>query len=153
MSADTVHVPGTALLLGAGAITLAVVIGIALMGSDVAHYPAGTPEAAAQAYLQAQLDDDLNAAHALLAPRLQSRCRPYELGSPFDGGSYRAVFEEVDEDGAEVVITVRIESTGYSDRLPLPAVEEYMSQLVLEQFDGEWRIVHAEWPLETCERR
>ena len=154
MSADTARLPGTALLLGAGAVILAVVIGTALRGSDVTSYPAGSPEAVAQTYVQAVLDGDGMAAHAVLSPRLQSRCRPYDLEGPFDGGSYRAVFEEVDDAETTVWITVRLTSTDYPEPpLPFPAIEEFTSRVVLEQFGGEWRIVDAEWPLETCGRR
>lgn len=151
MSADTVHVPGTALLLGAGAVILAVVVAVALGQPSVESYPAGSPEAVAQTYVQARLDGDLVTAHGTLAPHLQSRCRPYELEGPFERGSFRAMFEDIDNDGAVVRMTVRITATDYPEGpLPMPIFEGFSSRLVLEQSDGEWRIVDAGWPLETC---
>ncbi len=154
MSADTVRVPGTALLLGAGAVILAIVITAAVRGSGVTTYPAGTPEAVAQTYVQALLDGDLATAHATLEPQLQTRCRPYDFETPLHNGSYRVVFEESDVAQDAVTITVHLTSTGYPDPvLPLPSVEEFTSRLVLARFDGEWRIVDADWPLEVCVRR
>ena len=155
MSADTHSVSGTALLFGAGAVILVAIIGIALLaGSDVTEYDPGTPEAAAQNYLQALIDEDYTTAHALLSPRLQIRCRDYELSREYGPEMDRVVFEDVRHLDTSTVITLRITTLGYSAE-PLPSVmrDEIDSRLVLEQFDGDWRIVDADWPLDYCDWR
>lgn len=155
MSADTHSMSGTALLFGAGAVILAAIIGIALLAnSDVTEYEEGSPEAAAQTYLQSLIDEDYAAAHELLSPTLQVRCRDYELHYEYGPKMDRVVFDDVRALDDRTVITLRITTTDYSAE-PLPIVNrnEIESRLVLEQFDDGWRILDADWPLDFCDWR
>lgn len=155
MSADTHSVSGTALLIGAGAVILAAIIGVALLaGSNVTEYQPGSPEAAAQTYLQAMIDGDYAVAHELLSPSWQIRCRDYELRHEYGPEMDRVVFDEVRELDERTLITLRITTLDYTAE-PLPNLmrNEIETRLVLEQFDGEWRIVDADWPLDFCDWR
>jgi len=154
MSTDT-RSHGTAVLIGTATVAIAAIITVALLGgSRVTEYQPGTPEAAAQRYLQALFDADYDTAHDLLEPRLLARCAPHELiyhpGPDMD----RAVFRSVEERDESVLISIEITSTNVSPE-PIPMIDthEIDTHLVLEPWDGGWRIVDAGWPLAECDWR
>ncbi len=148
------HIPGKVTLAIAGAAIVAVGIVVALLGGpDVTEYPPGTPEAAAQNYVQALFDGDTHAAHAVLGTEIQQNCEPFQLGQEpwLEDGTAR--FTDVRVNGAQATIDVRITSTNV-DFEPSPFNDnEIESRLVLESTNGEWRIVRADWPFDGCIRR
>jgi hypothetical protein len=150
MTAPPTHAPGSKVLVAVVAGILVAVLAIVLLGGDdVVEYDPGTPEAAAQAYLQALFEGDGDAAHALLSPRHQARCEPYELdlhGEDFTS----ATFTETRIADGRATIDVRMSG---SEFIPDPVVigsHELHTEIVLESLDGEWRIVAADWPLDSC---
>lgn len=143
------------MLAGAGILIVVAILATALLGgSDVTAYPPGTPEAAAQTYLQALFDGDYQVAHGLLTPQLQAQCDAHDLLFDRESDMDRAVFDDVRVRGDSAVIDVSLRWMEYS---PDPLVElstnEVDSRLVLERIDTEWRIANADWPLFGCEWR
>ncbi len=90
-----------------------------------------------QAFLQAMLDDDFDAAEESLAPDLLARCD--EVGLRFSPLSYQdtAQIVEVEVDGAVASLeVVFVEETG-----PFDESFQLVYAFVMEQIDGEWLIV------------
>lgn len=143
------------MLAAAGILIVVAIIATALLGgSDVTSYPPGTPEAAAQTYLQALFAADYEVAHGLLTPQLEAQCEAHDLRFDRESDMDRAVFDEVRVRGDTAVIDVSLRWMEYSPDplVPLPS-NEIDSRLVLERIDGEWRIASADWPLFSCEWR
>ena len=119
-----------------GAVAVVAVLAVALSGGGVRTYPADSPEAALQTFLQALLDDDLESAEAVLAPAQARACDRGSLRwSPL---SYqdRAQITEVDADEASATITVVLsDDTGLFEG---GFSAEY--DFGLEQIEGAWRI-------------
>lgn len=140
MEHDNAGQPGRGILVGAAiAIVVAVVVAAALAGSGTATFDADTPEAAAQAYIQALFDGEEDVAHQLLTPELQGRCRGHERSSALAFESRVAVFDAVDVDVDRAEITVVLDS-GISRE----------TRLVLVRRDGRWLVADSQWPLDHC---
>lgn len=155
---STAHrMPGTGVLIGAAVLIVAALGAIALLGEPrVVEYDPGTPEAIAQAYIQALFDEDYDVAFGLLAPELQLECHPDDLDAGFAQDSGTAVFEKVRRFEDRVTIEVRISTRYYEpDVFPIEAVDEHdlTTSLSLEMRNEEWRIVDTRWPLNGCARR
>ncbi len=143
------------MLAGAGILIVVAIIATALLGgSDVTEYAPGTPEAAAQTYLQALFAADYEVAHGLLTPQLQAQCDAHDLLFDRESDMDRAVFDKVTVRGDTTVIDVSLRWMEYSpDPLVPLASNEVETRLVLERIDGEWRVASADWPLFGCEWR
>ncbi len=153
MDTHSSHMPGTSVLIAIGAVIVLAVASIALLGGrNVAEYAPGSPEAAAQAYVQALFDGDSDAAYAMLSPELQRHCRALETDLGWTDSS-AAVFENVRTRAGRVTIDVVLTGTGFEPgRLPIDQIDQHEidSQLSIEKSDGEWRIVAGDWPLYRC---
>lgn len=152
MDTQTRHMPGRTALIAIGSLLVAAAIGIALFGTNsIAEYADGTPEAAAQAYVQALFDGDPATAYELLGDRLQVDCEPFQLNDGIvDRLDRTARFTDVAVADGQATITVRISSSDLEfDPFPAGGFETD-TRLVLDLVDGAWRIVDAEWPLYGC---
>ena len=147
------RMPGTGLLVTIGVIMVgAVVAAFMLGGTRVTQYEPGTPEAAAQAYVQAVLDDDFASASGHLAPEIQARCDPHRLEWDRYGDSVVATFHDVDVTDGRASIRVRLTTTDLEFD-PFLFEDEIETRLVLELRDGDWLIVGTEWPFYECFER
>lgn len=135
-----------AVVAGVGVLTaVAIVLG---MTADEADLDPGTPEATVQAYLQAVTDRDAEAAVALFSDELTDRCGINIVRDSFQYGprNFRATLGDVETREATTDVFVEI-TERYGDD-PLFGGESTFSEMYsLEQQDGEWRIVHATWPV------
>lgn len=152
METATRRMPGAGLLISIGVILVGAVALIAVLGGRrIVDYEPGTPEASAQSYVQAMLDRDFDLAHGYLASELQDQCEPYWL-EPYVAESIVVTFGDARVDGNSATIEARLASTDFQ---PEPfAFEEpdIDAWLLLEQRNGDWRTVHADWPLYGCAR-
>lgn len=130
---------GRVLVIGAVVVIAAVVIAAVLAGSRTVEFEAGSPEEAAQTFIQALFDDDEDAAYGLLTRELQGECEPEDLSSYFGYGPGVARFDRVAVDGDRVEINVAIDS-GYPQD----------AELMLEQRDGRWLVADGDWPFGRC---
>lgn len=153
MDAGTRRMPGTGLLIAIGVILVGAVILIAALGGRrIVDYEPGTPEATAQAYVQAMLDREFDVAHAYLVAELQDQCEPYRLETPDTADSMVVMFGDVRVNGDSATIEAPLTSTDVQPE-PFPLEEpDTDARSVLAQRSGEWRIVHADWPLYGCAR-
>jgi len=146
----TQRLPGTAVLIGIGVALLAAIVAVAVIGGrGVVEYPEGSPEAAAQTYVQALFDGEDDAAYAMLSPALQARC--VAVDSDVDAtAAGSATFEDVHIRDDRVVIDVRLTGARFEPG-PLPIQQEEIdARLTLVEIDGEWRISAGDWPLYRC---
>lgn len=142
--------PGSTIIAATAAVAVVAIAAIALLGTaDMVVYDVESPEAAAQDYLQALFDGDLDRAYEFLSPDQQARCEPYELrisGDRFTSASFVGTATT----GDRAIIDVRLSGL---DVIPDPALfgtTELDTEVVLESVDGAWRIVAADWPLDRC---
>jgi len=153
MNAKLSSKPGTPILLGIGILVLlALLVALAVAGSNVRTYEAGTPEAAAQAYIQALFDGDTHAGHGYLSEDLQRECEPWDLELWWVRHSDSASFDEVRIDGDHAAIELRLVSSDYEVGVfPFDNYDySQETELELDRFDGEWLITDATWPLAGC---
>ena len=139
------------LVLGAvvgGAVVLSVIVAVATSGRSSSEFPADSPEAAVQAYLEAILDRDATALDWLAD---DTSCETADLGLAPVPDSARVVLVESDVDGDRA--TVEVEVSEASSGSPFDTYEfVHVEVFTLEQDDGgEWRITGAPWPLYVCE--
>lgn len=143
--------PGTPILIGIGiAVGLAVLIALALSGRGLQRYDPDSPEAAAQAYIQALFDEDFDEARRYLSDDLQSRCRGVDLR--LSGLEDTATFDEVRGDGDHAEIELRLsDSAVFPGEFPFRDYDwSTDTELELERIDGVWRITRAAWPVFRC---
>jgi hypothetical protein len=153
MNEETSHLPGTPILLGVGLLVLlAVIVALALAGPNVRSYEPGTPEAVAQAYIQALFDEDNPAAHGFLSPELKTKCEPEDLELWWVHNADSASFDEVRDDGDHAEIELSLVSSDYDlDAFPFDNYDHSrQTELELDRVDGEWVITDATWPLAGC---
>jgi hypothetical protein len=150
MDTQTHHMPGTTVLIAISVTLVAAVVTIAFLGRrDVEEYAAGSPEAAAQAYVQHLFDGEWDDAYAMLTPEAQERCAILDVA--IDETDTRvATFEHVRTQNDRVVIDVRLTGTRFEPG-PLPVdTTEIDTRLTLEQVAGEWRIAGGTQPVYGC---
>jgi len=152
MDSGTRTMPGVGWLAAVGLVLVgALMLAFVLGEPGVAEYELGTPEAAAQAYVQALLDGDGDAAREYVGSEDRYRCRG--LISPLLGRDVSsAVFASVEIDEDRAVLRVRLSSEHYVPD-PFGSDWDQESRLVLERRDGRWLVIDAEWPLDECIRR
>lgn len=152
MDTKTRHMPGRTALIAIGSLLVVAAGGIALLGNrNIAEYADGTPEAAAQAYVQALFDGDTTTAYELLGERLRADCEPFQLDEGIAERLDRtARFVDVAVAGEQATIRIRLSSSNVDfDPFPVDAFDTD-TRLVLDLVDGVWRIIDAEWPLYGC---
>jgi hypothetical protein len=143
--------PGTPILIGiAIVVVLAIIIALALSERGIEHFEAGSPEATAQAYIQALFDDDFDEAYGYLSDDLQAGCRRADLSAP--GLEDTATFEEVRRDGDHAEIELRLgEADFFPGDFPFDNYDwSRRTELELDRIDGVWRVTFAAWPVFRC---
>lgn len=153
MSATTPSKPGTPILVGIGIfVIIALLVTLALAGSNVRSYAPGTPEATAQAYIQALFDEDADVAYGYLSAGLQKECKPYDLDLWWVRRADSASFDEVRVDGNHAEIELRLLSTDFDVGIFPFDNYDYSreTELELDRLGGEWVITDATWPLAGC---
>jgi predicted nicotinamide N-methyase len=129
---------------------LVIIVAVAIVAAtrSPSEFEAGTPEAAAQAYLQALLDGDERTAHGHLSEQLQTRCSVTELRHAWRPESLRITLTDTVrfDDTAEVELIVIEGSTD-----PFGGGGEYDITLVMQHTENAWVISEAPWPIEYCE--
>ncbi len=153
MNEKTPRMPGTPILIGIGFVVMvAVIIALALAGGNIRTYEAGTPEATAQAYIQALFDEDTDTAFGFLSAELQAKCKPRDLELWWVRNADSASFDEVRSDGDHAEIELRLKSRSYE--LGMFPFDNYdysrETELELERLFSEWVITDATWPLAGC---
>ena len=140
-------------LLAAMAIGLVALVAVAAVFvaiRDPAEFDPDSPEAVVQAYLVAVLDDDAEAAHALLTPELQGRCAIDELQDRYyhdEDGRITLVDSTIEGDTARV----EVKFTASYDEGPFGYSESsYEEKFRLARDDGRWQISSAPWPYYRC---
>jgi hypothetical protein len=138
---DTRKVPGQRILIAAALVTVAVAVTALVVAERTPEYPAGSPEAAAQGYLQAAFDGDDVEALQHIAPELRNRCDDYELIPWWISSSDVARFSEVDLEGDHATIRVTLRRRDYEPpALVLEPGEARRAEIALEKRDGAWLI-------------
>ena len=148
--------PGTRVLLLAGAvIVIAIILAAIFSNGRVQSFDPGTPEAVAQAYVQAIFDNDSFAAYALLAPELQDECDRHDLIPPWAIGASHARFRAVRIDGDRAVIDVELRDIDVS--VSPFGIDDHRdtksNELELEHRQSDWLITYAAWPIYGCPGR
>lgn len=115
---------------------LVAVVVVALVDTGVRTYPAGSPEAGMQAFLQDLFDEDFASAHDRLAPALAAGCSSGELR--YSPAEYQETAEITDVAIAGDVATLTVVFADEGGLLE-PTYEE---RLVFEMqlIDGDWLI-------------
>lgn len=142
-------------LVAMGALVVfAAMLAVALGLRGPKELPPGTPEAAAQDYLEAVLDGEDEALLDLLAAKRVPACR-LEFGRSGSYGISGVGFEldnvETTGDTARVELTQRSSSGGD----PFEGTRRFGEQFVdLIRENGEWKVDDASWPwrLQDCLR-
>ncbi len=153
MSENTAKQPGRAVLVAIGVIVaVAVLVSLAIARNDVRQYDEGTPEAVAQAFIQALLNEDIDTARSYLSSELQDQCRPHDLDLWWIRQADSARFEEVVVTGDQADIEVILVSTDYEPVVFAYDNYDYSTdtELELELRSGKWEITHAAWPFTGC---
>ncbi len=148
--------PATIVLTIVAAATIIALVAGALIAGRSATYPPGSPEAAAQSYLQALLDRDEHVAHRVLAPELAAACEPMAIPYRYRSAETvqivnsattadHAAFDlEFSYSGAYQPFDDPFEDSWHSPR---------SAQIELELREGAWRIVDATWIPNHCRER
>jgi hypothetical protein len=137
------------IIMGSVLVALLIVAAIVIAVREPATFDPGSPEAATQAYVVAVLDDDPEAAHALLIPELQERCTVLDLGSRYvsDGGRITLADSRIVGDAAVVELEF---SATYSDGPFDISQSIYTERFELKLVDGNWLISEIPWPFYWC---
>lgn len=138
-------------VLGMAATALLILIVVTALLSatrSLPHFEAGTPEAAAQAYLRALLDGEEGVAHGYLTEEVQAECGVTAFRDIWMPDSVRITLAAttVVGDTAEVDLEVAEGIPG-----PFGGGGRYDVTLALARSAGGWFISEPPWPLEHCE--
>ncbi len=137
-------------LLIVGVVVLVLVIGaVALVvgGPRTADLDRGTPAGTVQAYVQAVLDRDWDAARALLLEPGE----PCRNERSYEDETVRAVVDRVDEKGARASVTLLVSFRGGDD--PFNQYEWSDTQTFDLTRQGDWMIEQVPWRFQIlCER-
>ena len=145
-------------LIGGAAVLALLIIAsvIAAVTREEAEFAPGSPEAAVQAYLNALISDDFQAARDALSPELRAACSIEDMFGGRYPGQRRSALEDKRitlEDsrtfGERTFVTVRIAELR-SDGLFGPSGYDYDETFTLKQFDGRWKFSKNPWPSFDC---
>lgn len=136
-------------MMGGGLVVLVVVAAVFAALREPTTFDPDTPEGTTQAYLTAVLDDEPEAAHALLTPELQIRCTVDDLENRYrrDSGQITLIESEIDGDTAKIDLKF---SFTYNDGPFEFSQSSYDERFELERVAGEWRIADVPWPFYWC---
>jgi hypothetical protein len=153
MNTNAFSKPGAPILIGIGIfVALALLVTLALADRNVRSYDSGTPEAVAQAYIQALFDEDEDAAYSYLSADVQDECEPRDLDMWWVRGAESASFDDVRISGDHAEIELRLLSTEFD--MGIFPFDNYdysrETELELDRIGGEWVITDATWPLAGC---
>lgn len=150
MDSGTRTMPGAGWLAAFGLLLVGALAVAFILGEPrITEYPPDSPEAAAQAYIQALFDGDGPAARQWMVPEDRFRCTGGLIDPVVGGEPLSASFLSVDLDGDRAVIRVRLSGERYEPE-PFGYRFEEDSRLVLERRDGIWLVAAADWPLDQC---
>ncbi len=142
--------PGRGLVVGGIAVALLIgVTALIAVGRRPVEYPAGSPESTVQAYAQAVINGDEDAAVALLST--DEECDADDLADAYVSDDVRITLRnaEIEGDRAEVEVTVSITS----GQGPFDTYEyDQNHRFELERSDGRWLITERPWPWASCWR-
>lgn len=133
---------------------LAVVVGVIVLASlvtvlggwsDPAELEPGTPEAAVQAYLDAVVDRDSDAAVAMLPAG--SDCTAADFDNAYVGEDVHVSLREVRVLGETARVDVVI-TTGSGEIIPTEWSEQQTFRL--RRTDDEWLLSGTPWPIFEC---
>lgn len=140
-------------------VTVVSVIAVAVLAVVVttvrepARYPADSPEGVVQRYLEAVVDDDLEAAMQLYTDEVRDRCEdrgPGRVPPRFEDRSFDADLvgtREVDDDTVDVSVRIR----EFSGEPPFSGGGYDHEEIYrVQRVDGTWRIEDAGWPYYGC---
>ncbi len=145
--------PGRIILtVTALAVGISIIVALLLARDDVRSYEPGTPEATAQAFIQAMFDEDVEAARNFLSAELQRECRGDDLNLWWVRNADSARFDSVDISDDTADIEVSLITTEYEPGFFPFSDHDYSSEteIELERHDGTWVITNATWPLSGC---
>ena len=136
--------------MGAGLLALLAVAAIAVALRSPANFEPGSPEAVVQEYVNAVLDEDSEAAFALLTPSAQRRCKLEDLEDRYIRGEQSRIVL-VDSEITGDTATVELEFTAASGDSPFDIYEySFEQRFKLRDVDGAWRLSAAQWPFYRC---
>jgi len=145
------------LMAVAAALVAALGVGLFLAARSTADYPDGSPEAAAQGYLQALFDHDPEAARSYLAPEFANRCDIDDPSSWWIWSTDAVTFDAVRTDGDVAEIDVRLTSVDNYDVFDIPIDRRHdwshTGTITLNSRDGQWLIVDTSTSLHQCHER
>ena len=137
-------------VMAIGLVALIAVAAVFVAIQEPATFDPDTAEGVTQAYVVAMLDEDAEAAHALLTPELQARCDVDDFGYGYYGREDpRITIVDTDIDGDRAAIDVKFTVT-YSDGLFGYSESSREESFKLTRGDGAWRISAAPWPYYRC---
>lgn len=131
-------------------VALAVLVVVAIVAGTrpATQLDPATPEGTVQAYAQAAIDDDREAARALLHPDVLAECpqAPQWYSRP---GSIRLAILDTEITGDRARVDVKVTET-YGNG-PFGGGESSWDDVFnLETDGGEWRVRTAPWPFLDC---
>lgn len=126
-------------------VILAIIAAIFAMRDREPNWPDDSPEAAVQAYVQAVVAEDLDAAIEKLDPELE--CTPEDLRNLYypQDTAIALLQAHVQPDSA----TVAVEIGNYGDPFLDPFVNEERFELIPDANEG-WLITGNPWPVYDC---
>lgn len=134
-----------AIALGCVAV-LALVAWVVDANRRVPEYDPASPEGTVQAYLEAVLSGDADAAFAYLAE--DTRCVAEDFRGALADDSLRVVLRDVEIEGERAEVAVEISFTGGG---PFDAYEWSEHQrFFLVREENRWAIAEVPWPLFFC---
>lgn len=125
---------------------LVVVTVVALAVRSPTEFEPGTPEATAQGYVQAVVDDDATTAIGYLSEALKETCTPSDFRTTYIPESLRVTLSATAIEGETAEVDLNIEEGGGG----LGGSYDYDVTLYMARQDGAWVISEPPWPIEFC---
>ncbi|MGO4385100.1 hypothetical protein [Specibacter sp. RAF43] len=126
-----------------GLLTIAAVLLVSVRPGP-ATLPAGQPAAAAQAYINAFLDEDWDTVRHLSVQDGEQRCPSYDTDARMGIDVL-----EVTEHSDSAQLRVRITNSNLNGPFSL-AENSYEDTFEMKRQDGQWKISRAPWNLALC---
>lgn len=148
----TTQMPGKRSLLVAAAVIVALAVTALVIAGRSTDYPPGSPEEAAQGYLQAALEGKQRVALEFVAPELKQVCDRHDLVPWWIRSSDVADIETVEITDNRAFIDLRLRDRDYATPplvLDAPG-EPRRGEIVLDRHDGMWLITELHGPWSSC---